>query len=208
MCFARPGIIHPSMHKFLALLTAIAPLSGELEDYLHSIIKLRIVARKEVLVREGELAKNIYFVESGLVRSYFQHDVEEINFRFFKEGDLIIISSFLLQEPSFETIAVLESGKLWAISFEQLHFIYKHYPEFNYHRGTILEKYFGQREKKHFLINQQTTAKRYENLLKQDPDLLRRVPGKHLASYLGTTASYLSEMRSAYARRKQNHRSK
>jgi len=187
------------METLIGLFMMIAPLSDELKAYLQSILKIRHVARKEVILRQGEVARHIYFVEKGLLRSYYLLDDNEVCAWFMKERDVFVsVQSFFFQEPSMETIEALEDSTLWGITFEQLQYAYKTFPEFNYHRGVLLEKYYGKSEMRHYMTRGQTMIKRYENLVKYEPELLQRVPNKYLASYMGMNESTFSIMRNQY----------
>lgn len=190
------------MEELIALFNAIAPLSAPLEEYLRSLLRPRYVSRKEILMREGEIAKQIYFIEKGLVRSYYWIEDEEVCSWFMKEGDIFVsVQSFFFQAPSYETIEAMEEGIIWGISYNQLQYAYHHLPEFNYHRGVILEKYYGLSEQRHYITRRQTAYKRYVSLMEREQYLLQRVPAKYLASYLGITEGTFSHIKRVYAAR-------
>jgi len=188
------------MEELIALFNAIAPLSPALEEYLRDLLKPRYAGKKEILLREGDIAKHINYIEKGLVRSYYWIEEEEVCSWFMKEGDIFVsVQSFFFQSPSYETIEMIEDGIIWGISYSQLQHAYKHFPEFNYHRGVILEKYYSLSEQRHYMTRRQTAYKRYVSLLEREQYLLQRVPAKYLASYLGMTEGTFSHIRSEYA---------
>jgi CRP-like cAMP-binding protein len=53
------------------------------------------VNKKDYLLKEGEICKDIFYVQKGLLRVYIINDGKEVNTWFVKEGDFITsISSF------------------------------------------------------------------------------------------------------------------
>lgn len=193
------------MEQLIALLNSIQPLSTALENHLRSILKPRHIKRKEVLLREGEIARQISFVEKGLFRSYYMLDDEEVSSWFMKENDIFVsVQSFFFQAPSYETIEALEDSIVWGISYDQLQYIYKHYPEFHVHRGTTLEKYYALAERRHYRTNRQPAYERYVSLIETEPELVHRVRSKHLASYLGLNKSTYSHQKAKYKAQQKN----
>jgi hypothetical protein len=58
-------------------------------------------------------------------------------FKILKEGDYHRIStSFFLQKDSIEFIQAIEDSTLWFICYDELQYIYKHFPEFNVMAGS------------------------------------------------------------------------
>jgi len=194
------------MEPLITLLNMIQPLSPALDDYLRYTLRPRTIRRKEILLREGDIARHINFVEKGLFRSYYMLDEEEVSSWFMKENDIFVsVQSFFFQSPSYETIEALEDSVIWGISFEQLQYIYKHYPEFHVHRGTLLEKYYALSEQRSYMTKRQAAYDRYVYLIEKEPELIQRVNSKHLASYLGLNRSTYSHLKSEYiARQKGN----
>ncbi|MER3464560.1 MAG: hypothetical protein C4329_09310 [Chitinophagaceae bacterium] len=83
------------MEKLVQFLNDIYPLSDGLKNKLHEIIKVGDFDKKEIILKAGQVCKNIYFIESGFVRSFYKKDSEEVTTWFMKENDVIIsVKSF------------------------------------------------------------------------------------------------------------------
>lgn len=68
---------------------------------------------KSLVVREEMVAQHIYFIDSGLMRSYYLEDGKEINTYFACDGALMtVFSSFLRQQPSLECLEAVEIVQL------------------------------------------------------------------------------------------------
>jgi len=74
--------------------------------------------------------------------------------------------------------------------------IYKKYLEFNYIGRVLTEKYYTLSEQRLYAMRMQRSLERYMHLLENFPELVKRVPSKYLASYLGITDVTLSNIKS------------
>jgi CRP/FNR family transcriptional regulator, anaerobic regulatory protein len=178
-------------------LRSIHPLSESLRDHLEDIVKEKRVARKDYLLRAGQTCGNIYFIEKGLLRSYYVKGPKEISSWFMKEGDICIaVESFLAQKHSHESIQALEDCIVYYISYEELQQIYRDYQEFNSIGRTLIERCYLLSVQRVTAMWMQKAHDRYGWLTKHFPDLSQRVPAKYLASFLGITEGMLSNIKS------------
>ncbi|MDC1431002.1 cyclic nucleotide-binding domain-containing protein, partial [Bacteroidia bacterium] len=58
------------MEELIEKIKSSQSLSQEAEDYLYSISTNKTFAKGEILIRQGQRVKNIYFVTDGCLRSY------------------------------------------------------------------------------------------------------------------------------------------
>jgi CRP-like cAMP-binding protein len=174
-----------SLERLIAFLNSIRPLSPELELNLRSIIHHRLVKKKEILERSGFVCNNIYFIISGTLRCYYNKERGDITSWIFTEGDVVTaVHSFYERLDSRESIQAVENTEVYYITHEQLNFLYEHYPEFN-HIGRILTiKYLIQFSQQLYNIRMNSSNERYQLLAETHPEFLKKVPKKHLASYL------------------------
>jgi CRP-like cAMP-binding protein len=147
------------------------------------------------LLKEGQVANYIYFIERGLVRSYYLKDGNEVCSWFMKEGDVIIsVNSFFNRIPSYEYLQAIEDTTVYFIHYDQLQNIYKKFIEFNIVGRILTEKYYQLSEERLFLMRRQKASERYNHLLEHHPEILQRVPRTYIASYLGITLETLSRI--------------
>ncbi|HVM86878.1 MAG TPA: Crp/Fnr family transcriptional regulator [Puia sp.] len=184
------------MEKLLQFLQAIHPLSNGLLQFLSDTLAYRELAKKQYLLHSGQTCRNIYFIESGLLRCFYLHNGAEVCSWFMKEHDVIVsVESFFYQKPSYESIQAIESCCLHYITYDQLQYAYKHFPEFNYTARVLTEKYYAMSEQRLYAIRMQRASERYAYLLKNHPEFILRVPSKFIASYLGITEVTLSTLK-------------
>ena len=152
------------------------------------------VAPKTILVKEGDIIKSIYFVKKGCLRLWFNNLGNDITYQFFFENQPV--SGFLDEEESMFTLESIEPSTIWIIKksdFEkvlnELPDLKNEYLEYVVQRLAFYSRLFLSRIKS-------SPARRYEQLLKENPEILARVPQHYIATFLGITPVSLSRIRS------------
>jgi len=154
------------------------------------------IPTKTVLLREGEISNNIYLIKKGCLREWFNKEGKDITFQFFFEGQPVAsIDSFMNQKPSLFTIESIEPTTILLIGkadFEKLLIAYPQFKEgfhdFIFQRFRIYGQLFLSRIK-------DTPQERYNDLIKNHPEIIKRVPQHYIASFLGITPISLSRIR-------------
>ena len=185
------------MEQLFTQLNLIYPLSDSLTLYLETHLKTKLLKKKEFLLKQRHVSKDICFIDKGLLRCFYLIDDKEVCAWFMKEGDVAIsVESFFQQKESYESIQALDDCILYYITYHELQFIYKNFPEFNVVGRVITERYYTLSEQRLYAIRMQKANDRYAYLMQHHGDLILRVPSKYLASYLGITEVTLSNIKS------------
>lgn len=188
------------MKKLLELLNSIAPISPALQSHLQSILKRNTFKKRAYLLQAGQVSNHIHFLESGLVRCFYDKEEQEICIWFMEAGNVIIsVESFLCQIKSYQYIQALEDCVTWSISYKELQEVYAKFPEFNLHRAVLLEKYYVESEKRQRILSLNSAVERYTQFMEIQPEIMLHLPAKYIASYLNIAEAYFSRIRSKYA---------
>ena len=188
------------MERLLQLLDSIAPLSEPLQTHLKTILKRHVFKKRSYLLQAGQVSSSIDFIESGIVRCFYDNQEQEINIWFMDAGNIIIsIESFLQQVRSYQYIQALEDCITWSITYSELQDIYQRFPEFNLHRAILLEKYYVESERRQRILSLHSATERYAQLMETQPEIILRLPSKYIASYLNIEEAYFSRIRAKYA---------
>src|SRR5690606_27287924 len=161
----------------------------------HLFKKIEIPA-KTTLLEEGEISKKMFFVEKGCLRTWINNNGKDITTQFFFEGDGVSsIESFMTNKPSLYTIESIEPCIIQTITQKDFQETLKNSPEL---RDNVTEHLFMRLLKSQqlfFSYLKNSPQERYQELVKQYPHIVQRVPQHYIASYLGITSVSLSRIR-------------
>jgi CRP-like cAMP-binding protein len=174
----------------------LLPLPKPELEILASIIREKKVRKGETLLREGDVARDIYFVQTGLLRQYYFKDGRDITEHFGCEGQgaLCIISTFR-QEPTKLIVEALENGVVYLIPYVKLIEISE--------QNILLAAFLRKLLEWSLIISQEkadswrfeTAKERYNRFLVEFPEAAKRASVNHIASYLLMTPESLSRVR-------------
>jgi CRP-like cAMP-binding protein len=186
---------------FTIFVKNIHPVSTEAQAFMNQRTFSRQLHKGEMLVTAGAVCTNLYLIRKGVLRSYIKDDKKEITTWISGEQELATcITCFGLQQPARENIQAVEDCELSTLSFEDLQYLYDHFPEANIVGRKILEKYYRDAEERAFIARLMEATSKYKHFIATKADLLNRVPLKFIASYLGMTLETLSRIRSKLSR--------
>lgn len=178
-----------------AFLNKIHPISpSALEEYL-SYWKAVEFKRKELLTREGQTEKYLYYVLEGIQRSYYIHKGKEHVIAFtYPPSFSGMPESFITQTPSRCFLECLTDSKFIRISHEDHQKMLEKHREIEtlFRKGTEL-LLIGILER-HFELLAYDIEERFKIFTKRSPHLLNMVSQKHLASYLRIDPSNFSRL--------------
>ncbi len=186
------------MHKFREYIEAIANVNENDWLVFSSHLKKREFSKKNSFLCTGQIENYISFIEKGEVRLFLpKEDVEkEITFGFSFQGEFIsAYDSFLTQTPSLYQLETLSNTTLWSITYNDLQKVYKTTEIGNTIGRFISEKLFLLKSKREQSLLNETPEQLYLNLFKDRPNLIKQIPLKYIASYIGVTPQALSRIR-------------
>ena len=174
----------------------IVSFNSQERQILESAFSFREAPKKFKLCQEGKIAREIYYINKGLIRLYYTKDGEEITGYIFREH-LFASSydSFLRQVPSLQTLETLEDCELLVISHSEIEKLYDALPKMHILTRKVAEQRFinAQMILSSFILD--SPEERYRKFEAQHGDLLLRVPHHMIASYLGISPVSLSRIR-------------
>lgn len=165
------------------------------EEYAHLYEEIEVPPRT-ILLREGAISRSAYFIKKGCLRLSFNDDGKDITFQFFFEGyGVSSFESFRTGRPSLFSIETVEPSTLLVISKSNHDWLLAEAPGY---KNAVEEAIYQRLEHycRLFLSRiRDTPKKRYEDLVKEHPEAIRRIPQHFIASYLGITPVSLSRIR-------------
>lgn len=159
--------------------------------------------QSEIILAPGSRKSKIYFVESGLIRSYYTNEKgEEITNRIRYENQVMACYEInLLNEPSRYTLQTIEITQLLVIDFDILNQLVHGHPKYEAGLRYFLKDSLLQSLQLLDDFMLLSPEERYLKFLKDHPELIKRIPNKYIANVLGITPVSLSRIRKRIARK-------
>lgn len=157
------------------------------------------VPSKAILLEEGKVAEKLYLIRKGCLRLFFYNEGKDITFQFFLEGDFVAsFDSLYKRTPSLFYLESIEPTELTAIRREDFYNLINNNLSFRLlYEEKLIDRFHAYQQL--FLSRiKNTPQQRYEELLKEYPNIIQRVPQHYIASYLGITPVSLSRIRNRH----------
>ena len=186
-------------------------MSQKLDDHIRNYVKIsetdfknligyfeeKLLRKKELLLKPGDSCEHIFFVVDGCLNMYFLNEKGAI-----QTTQIAIenwwISDFLAFTNGRETdffIEAVEDSQVLALSKINLEKISNHFPAFEKYLRIIYQIAYGASLVRLRSVYGLSKAQRYERFVEKYPEFVQRVPQYLLASFLGLTKEYVSELR-------------
>lgn len=156
----------------------------------------RKIESKTVLLKAGEIAKYVHFIKKGCLREWFNKDGKDITFQFFVEGQPVSsIDSFMNGIPSLFSIESIEPSTIISISKNDIEKLFSIYPELKDRFHNFIFQRFRNYAQLFLSRITDSPKERYDDLLKNQLEIVKRIPQHYIASFLGVTPVSLSRIR-------------
>lgn len=169
------------------------------EDFLNSTSYFEefTIKKKQTIHHGNSICKYNYFVASGCVRMFFINEKgNEQTTEFAIENWWITdLFSYINQQNSEFYIQAVEDSLILKISKTNEDLLCERIAVFNYYFKQIYQKTTAASQMRSKYLKQFTKEEFYLHFKQHFPEFLQRVPQYLLASYLGFTPEYLSEIR-------------
>ena len=159
-----------------------------------------------MLLQEGKIAQNYYFIEKGCLRMWFDNNEKDTTFQFFFENEGVSsLESFQKNIPSTFTIETIEPSVIQILPKAVFNAMLKELDQNPDFLKALMDISFERQ--RHYMYEflsriRDTPIQRYINLIKDRPHIVQRVPQHYIASYLGVTSVHLSRIKNQLARKK------
>ncbi|MCG8329645.1 MAG: Crp/Fnr family transcriptional regulator [Chitinophagales bacterium] len=182
-------------NKILKYLSKYTVITQELERAIEESTFFRSFKKGTVLLMEGEISNECYFILEGCIRSYFYKDGEEKTIEFYTEEQAVTPSTYGTSTPSTYYLECLEDTITSVGNPELEKETFRKYPQLESLSRVIAEAVITKERESFTQFKTSTPKERYLNLLKARPGLVQRVPQYQIASYLGIKPESLSRIK-------------
>jgi len=180
-----------------------ATITDEHFDIISRDLVSRKVKKDTILLREGDVCSEVFFVDSGLLKAYTIDNLGKEHIIQFGPEDSWVSdrNSFYFSLPAMFYIDAIEDSEIVCIKKEFYEKAEKLIPGFNSFTVMILHNSIRFMQKRISLLLGATAEQRYLDFIELYPNLTLRVPQWMIASYLGVTPESLSRVRKELARK-------
>ena len=156
-----------------------------------------IIPAKSYFLKQGKISDKLGFLKSGLMRSFLYDDnANDITTHFFQPGNVVIsMDSFNNQVPANENIIAVEDSELWLITYDSMQELYQSVPIWRQMAKDVGEIKYNNLMNRSIRLQTLSASERYQMFFQNNPEIIRKVALRHIASYLGIDIATLSRIR-------------
>lgn len=187
------------MHGLLKrYLQANTKLSTQQLDRISQLFKLKKVKRNDILLNAGDICKDLYFVNKGCIRTYYINSEGKDRTRYIAAEGMIgtSLKSFITQKPSFEFVDAIDNSELLYIGHNSFYQLVDEVDEWAVFYRSLLEHAYNHQNKRIESLVTLSAKERYDEVMKDQPEYVQRLPNHILASYLDMSQETLSRLKS------------
>lgn len=168
----------------------------EFEEIL-KFFTTKLVAKKENLLQEGQVCKYHFFVLKGLLRKFY------INEKGIEQTTEFAIETWWITDniayehrlPTEFYIQAVEKSEIIYITQENQEKLLKAFPKMERYFRFVYQRAYAAAQVRVKYLFSLSKEEFYFELLRKHPGFVQRIPQYLIASFLGFTPEYLSEIR-------------
>ena len=184
------------MKDFIEKIRKVYPLSDEALSLFIAETERVSFPKGQLLIRSDVKEKYSYFIIKGYARGFFYKEDRDVTIWFASSGmSLLSMNGYMFGSAGYENIELLEECDLLKISNDALNRLFDRNIELANWGRRMSDQIILELEK---LIMERcfiSASERYHLLIEQEPEILQKVPLRHIASYLGISQVSLSRIR-------------
>jgi CRP/FNR family transcriptional regulator, anaerobic regulatory protein len=172
-------------------------LTDDQADFITASVSERKVQKKELLLNAGDICRENHFVESGLLRLYFfdEQGMERTIQFAIENWWMTDYTSKDRKVPGQYCIQAVEDSVIISLDDETSEKLFTMVPAFETYFRKILQRAYSASLFRIGLLYSRSKEEMFFNFQRKYPEFVQRVPQYMLASLLGMTPEYLSELR-------------
>ncbi|WP_343671444.1 Crp/Fnr family transcriptional regulator [Chitinophaga sp.] len=182
--------------EFLEYITSKVDLSEEESYEINNAFQTETYTKGAILIKPGSYSHKVFYIEKGLVRTFYHKEDKDITQFFFNEGTFTAaLDSIFYRRPDTYGWEAVEQTKTRTIAYQDLQTLCDKIPALQKILFLAAIDMIDMFALKLESIQFQTAEQRYAAMLEMYPGILLRAPLGQIASYLGITQQTLSVIR-------------
>lgn len=184
-------------NKLLYYIKKWSDITDEDEAVILSAFEPITIKKKKDLLVSSQVCKYLYFITKGCLRSFYT-DAKGVDhiYQIRMENNWISdLESYFSKKPSKYNIEALEDSNLLRIPSDRMEQLMTDVPSLERYFRILFQKAYVNALNRLNATMWETAMDRYNEMLKEHPEIFQRVPLVYIASYLGITPESLSRIR-------------
>ncbi|WP_126972832.1 Crp/Fnr family transcriptional regulator [Gynurincola endophyticus] len=183
-------VLKAHINKFL-------PLNDEEYSAILPYLKVQKVKKKQNLMTEGEICKQHYFVEKGCLRKFFINEkgVEQTTEFAIENWWMTDHIAYERQHATLFNIQAVEHTEIVILDYQSQEKLFEQFSFMERYFRFVYQRAFAATQMRIKFLFDYSKEEMYHHFIKTQGAFAQRIPQYLLASYLGLTPEYLSEIR-------------
>jgi signal-transduction protein with cAMP-binding, CBS, and nucleotidyltransferase domain len=179
----------------LIFIRTFHPVTDEEYSAIQKKLSTRSFKKGEKIIKPGQVQRQLYFVKSGVQSLSFEKDNKSHIIAFTYSPNLAALpDSFAEQKPTRYCYTCLLDTEIDCLSYGDLQQLYKLFPNIETLFRKINERLLSGILNIHVEFRTLSIEERFKEFCRRSPHLLRQIPHKHIASYLGIDSTNFSKL--------------
>ncbi|NJM79659.1 MAG: Crp/Fnr family transcriptional regulator [Flavobacterium sp.] len=172
------------------------PVSESLKNELLNRLEYKQYRKGELIHDANKICTKSYFIQQGILRTFFVKDGKEISEYFCCETEWINSpKSFMQRQIDIYSIDAIEDATVYCLNVNDLGYLFENFPEMEKYSRLSMGTIFGHLIERITILRFTTAKEKYDHFCKVYHDIYHRIPLGMVASYLGITQETLSRIR-------------
>lgn len=202
-CHAIPNtviltiITEPMTEHLAAHISKYCSIEADKLDLLENYFEPRTYKRKTILLREGSRCHEKFFIVKGCTHLYYlkQNGAEQTIDFALENWWTSDFAAFQNGLPAKFSIRAIEATSVLSITADRQRELLTHVPQLNAYFHHVFEKSYAASQMRLRILYELSKEELYRDFNAHYSGFIQRVPQYLLASFLGFTPEYLSEIR-------------
>jgi len=182
---------------FISHIKKHVALTGDEELLVNAHVRVLTIKKKAWLLTEGQICRSNFFVEKGCLRMYYITDkgTEQITQFALENWWLADYMSLTMQKPSPFFIQAVEDVQVVVLDQHKQEELLQQLPKMEHYFRVMMQRAYAAMQMRVKYLHDFSKEEAYLQFTSLFPGFVQRIPQYMLASYLGLTPEYLSEIR-------------
>lgn len=173
------------------------PISDKEKRIISANLEFMDVPRNDVVLSQGNKINTIFYVVSGALRAYHLNEKGKESTVMFAVKDWWItdMNGFANQDFAQVSLETIENSKLIGLRYEILESLLQELPKLERFFRILFQRAYIREQSRLLRQLSMDVATRYRSFVDKYPKIVASVPQKQMASYLGVTPEFLSQVK-------------